>query len=101
MPSLGQFLDLLRHWAHAELVLRAEHPLASSLARHAPEDDTIQQGVAAQAVVAVDATRDLARGIEAGDCLAIRPAHRRVDVDLQAAHAVVDHWRDDRHVEWL
>merc|ERR1711879_1051268 len=91
--SLCQLLEFLRHRARAELVLRSEHPLASSLARHTAEDDAIQQGVSTEAVVAVDATRNLARGIQAGDRIAVRPAHRRVSVDLQAAHAIMDHRR--------
>merc|ERR1711879_1096793 len=89
--SLCQLLEFLRHRARAELVLRAEHPLASSLARHAPENDTIQQGIAAEAIVAMYTTRDLSSGVQAGDCLAVRTAHGRVDIDLQATHAVVDH----------
>jgi hypothetical protein len=48
----------------------------------------------------VDAARDLARGVEALDG-APRADHIGIHIDLKAAHAVVDHWCDDRNIEGL
>merc|ERR1712100_909388 len=51
----------------AVLAVRAEHPRGAVAARHATISDAVQQGAAAEAVVAVHAARDLTRGIEALD----------------------------------
>src|ERR1043165_2356057 len=48
------------------------------------EDDEVGEGVAAEAVGAVEARGDLARGEEAGD-----GGHLRIAIDLDAAHDVV------------
>ena len=93
--SLSELLDLLRHGAQAELVLRTEHPLASSLGRNTAEDDAIEQRVAAKAVVTMDAAGHLARSVESRDRLASRAEHCRVNVDFEATHAIVDDWSDD------
>ena len=55
----------------AVLAVRAEHPRGAVAARHAPISDAVQQGAAAEAVVAVHAARDLTRGVEALDRLVI------------------------------
>mmetsp|Transcript_123636 Transcript_123636/g.332066 ORF Transcript_123636/g.332066 Transcript_123636/m.332066 type:complete len:279 (+) Transcript_123636:392-1228(+) len=82
------------------LHVAAEHVLSAVPGRHAAEDHAVQQRVATQAVVAVHAARELPGGIEALDD-ARRLEDARLGVDLQATHAIVDHRRDDRHVERL
>mmetsp|Transcript_126763 Transcript_126763/g.364584 ORF Transcript_126763/g.364584 Transcript_126763/m.364584 type:complete len:245 (-) Transcript_126763:719-1453(-) len=47
------------------------------------------------------AARDLAGGIQALNRLTVSREDVGVNIDLQAAHAVVDHWRDDRHIKRL
>merc|ERR1712137_1054639 len=96
---LCQLLELLRHRAWAELVVLAENVLASSLACNAAENNAVQQGVSTEAVVAVDAARDLASGVEARNPLTCAADALGVDSHLETAHAVVDHWRDDGHME--
>ena len=49
----------------------------------------------------MDAARHLAGRVEAGDRLVVAADARGVLVDQEAAHAVVDHRRDDGHVEGL
>merc|ERR1719498_698150 len=98
--SLAQLLEFPRDGAGAELVSLAEDVLAGRLPGHAAEDHAVEQGVATEPVVAVDATRDLTSGVEARD-LAPGAHNLRILSDLETAHAVVDHWGDDRHVEGL
>ena len=83
------------------LHVRTQHVLGSCLAGHAAEHHAVQQGVATQAVVAVHAAGDLASSIQARDRLVVRADARGVRVDEQAAHAVVNHRRDDGYVERL
>mmetsp|Transcript_108467 Transcript_108467/g.282961 ORF Transcript_108467/g.282961 Transcript_108467/m.282961 type:complete len:405 (-) Transcript_108467:355-1569(-) len=100
--TLREILDLLRDGAQLVLAVRTERVLARGLGSDAAEDDAVQQGVPAQAVVAMDAASHLARGVQARDRLAaLRVQHRGVDVHLQAAHAVVDDGGDDGDVERL
>merc|ERR1719330_1150505 len=99
--SSGEFLDLVRDGAHAELALFAEHPLAGCPGRHAAEDYAIQQRVTAKAVVPMNTPSNLASGVEAGDRLAAWANHSGVTVYLQASHAVVDYRCDDGHVKGL
>ena len=94
-PSASNLLEV--HVLH----VFAQHVLRGRPARHAAKDHAVQQGIAAQAVVAVDAARHLAGGVESRDCLVVGTDARGVLVDQQAAHAVVDHRRDDGHVEGL
>ena len=54
------------------------------------EDVDVADGVATQAVAAVDAARHLACGEQAGDGLPVGVQHLGVGVDAQAAHGVVD-----------
>merc|ERR1719330_2263563 len=99
--SSGEFLDLVRDGAHAELALFAEHPLAGCPGRHAAEDHAIQQRVTAKAVVPMNTPSNLASRVEARDRLAARANHCGVAIDLQASHAIVDHGCDNGHVEGL
>jgi len=71
------------------------------LASNATEHDAIQQGIATEAVVAMDTASDLTCSVEARNGLAIAVDHCRVRIDLQTTHAVMDHWCDDGHVERL
>merc|ERR1719277_2672288 len=48
----------------------------------------------------MDATRGLTGDIQAGQCLIALDA-LTVNGGLQAAHAIVDHRRDDGDIEWL
>merc|ERR1719356_812570 len=100
-PSLAELLEFARHGAGLELVVGAKGVLAGRLARHASEDHAIEQGVAPQAVVAMDAARSLAGDVEAGDHLTGLVDALGVHGALQAAHAIVDHRGDDSHVEGL
>mmetsp|Transcript_70927 Transcript_70927/g.188595 ORF Transcript_70927/g.188595 Transcript_70927/m.188595 type:complete len:403 (+) Transcript_70927:249-1457(+) len=98
----AEVLQLAGARARAELVVLAEHVLAGRLGGHTAEHDAVQQGVAAQAVVAMDAAGNLAGGVQARDGLAgLGGDDCGVGVDLEAAHAVVDDRRDDRDVEGL
>mmetsp|Transcript_150851 Transcript_150851/g.366389 ORF Transcript_150851/g.366389 Transcript_150851/m.366389 type:complete len:222 (-) Transcript_150851:774-1439(-) len=79
-----------------------QHVLCASLACNTTKNHTIQQGVAAEAVVAMHAPSNLTRSVQAGDGLtALRRYHRGVDIDLQTAHAIVDNWCDDGNIEGL
>merc|ERR1719183_2502312 len=98
--SASELLQLLRLRAHLELAIRAEGELASSLACDATIDDAVQQGVAAQAVVAVDAAGCLARHVKPWDHARLGDAFG-VDGALQPSHAVMYHGRDDGNVERL
>merc|ERR1712039_484820 len=99
--SLDELLELLRHRARAELVLGTKHPLARGFGRHTAKHYAVKQGVATEPVVAVDTAGNLTSRIEARNGLAILAKNCRVNVDLETAHAVVDHGRDDRNVEGL
>mmetsp|Transcript_43558 Transcript_43558/g.110290 ORF Transcript_43558/g.110290 Transcript_43558/m.110290 type:complete len:259 (-) Transcript_43558:442-1218(-) len=79
-------------------VLRGEE-LRGRAARDAAKDNAIQQGVATQTVAAVDAAGGLARAVEATDDLVARIHALGTGVDLEAAHAVVDHRSHDGDVE--
>merc|ERR1719487_544326 len=85
---------------HAELPVLPEHVLRAVPASDAAEDDAVQERVPPEAVVPVDAAGRLARDIEPGERLAALHA-LALRRGLEAAHAVVDHRRDDRHVEGL
>merc|ERR1719218_22428 len=65
--SLAELLEFFRDRAGLELVTGAKGVLAGRLARHTAEDHAVEQGVAAQTVVAVDASGSLASNVEAGD----------------------------------
>merc|ERR1719343_57704 len=79
-------------------VLRSEIPRRTS-AGDASKDNAIQQGIAAEAIASMDASRRLTRSVQtANDLVTLAEALRRI-VDLQAAHAIVNHWGHDRHVE--
>mmetsp|Transcript_150854 Transcript_150854/g.366396 ORF Transcript_150854/g.366396 Transcript_150854/m.366396 type:complete len:220 (+) Transcript_150854:1255-1914(+) len=74
--------------------------LNAGLASNAAKDDAIQQGVAAQAIVSMHAASDLTCGVQTRDCLPCAGVdHSGVNVNLQAAHAVVNDRRDDCHIE--
>merc|ERR1719473_650859 len=99
-PSLGnaERLELPRHWAGPELVVRSESVLARLPPGDAAVDDAVEQRVAAEPVVPVHAASDLTRSVKPRDGLA--PSNNLgLWGDLQAAHTVVDHWGDDGHVE--
>ena len=70
-------------------------------ASDAAEDHAIQQGVAPQAVVAVDTTCNLSSGIQSNAGLPLGIHDQRVGINFQTTHAVVDHRRDDGKVEGL
>ena len=63
--------------------------LGSVGSRDAAEDDDVGNGVAAEAVGAVDAARYLARCVEAGDDLTVDANNLCFGVDLDSAHGVV------------
>merc|ERR1740133_863537 len=63
------------------------------------KDDTIQQGVATETIVTMNATHGLASSIEAGDRLLFRGLDLCIWVHPKAAHAIVDHWSNDSHME--
>merc|ERR1719473_1184312 len=99
-PSLGsaERLELPRHRAGPELVVRSEGVLARLPPGDAAVDDAVEQRVAAKPVVPVHAASDLTRSVKPRDGLA--PSNNLgLWGDLQAAHTVVDHWGDDGHVE--
>ena len=99
MPaSFRELLQLTRCWARLELLILPEGELAGRLARNTAKDHAIQQGVAPQAVVAMDATRGLASDVQPRDGLAVLIDALRVHGTLQATHAVVDHGGNDRHL---
>ena len=79
----------------------AQHVLGSCLTGHAAEHHAVQQGVASQAVVAVHSARHLAGSVQARDWQVVGADACRVGVNEEAAHAVVDHGRDDGNVEGL
>merc|ERR1719498_1443769 len=99
--SLSKVLELVRNGAWAELVVVAEDVLAGSLASNASKHDAIQEGVAAETVVAVNTTRDLASSIQPLDLAACRANALRLGSHLEAAHAVVDDRSDDGDIERL
>merc|ERR1719213_338228 len=98
---LAELLELLWGWAGLELIAGTEGVLASGLARHAAEDDAVEQGVAAQAVVSMNPAGSLASDVEAWNDLAGLVDALGIGGALQAAHAVVDHRGDDGYVEGL
>ena len=63
------------------------------------EDQKVGQGVAAEAVAAVDAARDLTCGVEARDHVAVLVEDLGLLVDAKTAHRVVDGRRDRHGVE--
>merc|ERR1711959_719506 len=78
----------------------AQHVLRAMLARHTAENHTVEKRVSSEAVVTMHTAGALTSNVQArhrpilaDDC--------GVDVGLEAAHAVVNHGRDDRHVERL
>merc|ERR1719424_1165394 len=66
---------------------------------HSAKDDTIQQGVATETIVTMNATHGLASSIEAGDHLLFRGLDLCIWVHPKAAHAIVYHWSNDSHME--
>merc|ERR1719327_2612302 len=66
---------------------------------HAAEDDAVEQRVSSEAVVAVHTASNFTRGVKTLDSLPLRVHHVRVRVDLEAAHTIMDHRRNDRDVE--
>eukprot|EP00438_Fugacium_kawagutii_P031210 Skav220805 [mRNA] locus=scaffold150:421858:422061:- [translate_table: standard] len=65
-------------------------------ASHTAKNHAVQQGVASQTVVAMDAAGHFPCGIQPRNGLARLSHHCGVLVNLQATHAVVDDWGDDR-----
>ena len=60
------------------------------LAGDVAEDQKVGQGVAAEAIAAVDAARDLTCGVEARDHVAVLVEDLGLLVDAKTAHRVVD-----------
>jgi len=95
LNSLREFLELSGHRAWLELLILSEGELAGCLASHTAKDHAVQQRVATQAVVAVNAASSLTCHVETRDDLS-----RLVDAfgiygAFQTAHAVVNHGGDD------
>ena len=63
------------------------------------EDEEVREGVAAEAVAAVNAARDFTRGEKARDGFALFVENAGFLVDLQAAHRVVDRDGERNRVE--
>merc|ERR1719183_423532 len=94
-------LSQIRHcWAQPKLVICSKDVLGCSLACNSTIDDTIQQGVAPQAIVTVDAASSFTCHIETWNHTSL-VLTLSVHSALQAPHAIVDHWRDDGHIKWL
>merc|ERR1719473_1655397 len=102
LPSVISFkcFNLIQVVGREEAVLAvgAEHPGGAVAARHATVRDAVEQGAAAEAVVAVHAARDLASGVEALDRRIARAHNLALRRDLETTHAVVDGRRHDRDV---
>ena len=72
---------------------------SGAISTDTPEHDTAEQRAAPEAVRAVHAARDLARGEEPGDRLPAGADDARLGVDLETAHRVVQDGGHDRDVE--
>lgn len=59
----------------------------------------IQQGIATQAVVAMDTARSLSCHVETWDNLSALVDALSINGAFQATHAVVDHWSNDGNLE--
>ena len=73
-----------------ELCISRKRLLHSIFTRNASEREDFGEGVAAHVVRAVDAARDLARGVEAGDDAAVSVEHFGPRGDGNAAERAVD-----------
>ena len=73
-----------------ELCISRKRLLHSVFTRNASEREDVGEGVAAHVVCAVDAARDLARGVEAGDDAAVSVEHFGPRGDGNAAERAVD-----------
>merc|ERR1719361_1749358 len=96
--SCHQCLEFIWLWAQLEFALCPKNVFTCCFACHAAKDYAIQQGVTTQAVVSMHAAGYLACCIKAWDHSLVAN-NFRVLSDLQASHAVVDHWGDNCHVE--
>merc|ERR1712203_551456 len=81
-------------------VLRREVPRGAP-AGHATVHDAIQERVASETVVPMDSAGRLPCAVEAADDPVVRCHALGVAIDFQATHAVMDHWRDNGHVEGI
>jgi len=78
-----------------------KHVLTAVFPGNAAEHYTVKQRVATQTVVAVHPTSHFTSRVQAWNGLAGCPDDRRVHIHFKTTHAVMDHWSDDRNVEWL
>merc|ERR1740117_2184680 len=98
--SCAQLLQGRWWWAKAELVVGSRDVFDRCPACDTAVDNAIQQRVATQAIVAMDAACGLACYIKAWDHTGLGNA-LGLSCALQASHAVVDDRGDDGHVEGL
>merc|ERR1711976_609771 len=68
---------------------------------HSAENDTVKQRVASKAIVSMNTTSNFTSRIQARDSLSSSTHARRVHVDLETTHAVMDDWCDNSYIERL
>merc|ERR1719272_855192 len=100
LVSRAQLLQRWWRWAKTELIVCSGDVLDCCPTCNTTVDNAIQQGVSAQAIVAMDATGGLACNVKAWDHTGLGNA-LGLSCALQASHAVVDDRGDDGHVERL
>merc|ERR1712187_55897 len=100
--SLDERLQLRRFRVHLELAVSSKCVFARRLACNTTEHNAIQQGVTAQAVVAMDATSCLASYVKSRNNLAAFLVDTLgIDGAFQTTHAIVKARCDDGNREWL
>ena len=79
----------------SEALLRGLHNFFAS---DVAEDEKVRERIAAEAVAAMNAARDFARGEESRNGLPVLVENARFLIDLEAAHRVMDRNRDGHAV---
>mmetsp|Transcript_10524 Transcript_10524/g.11589 ORF Transcript_10524/g.11589 Transcript_10524/m.11589 type:complete len:249 (+) Transcript_10524:135-881(+) len=101
LSSLSQLFEFAGHRAWLELVVLSKGQLACCLSGHTAKDHAIQQRVAAQTIVAMDATSCFTRHIQTWDDLATLVDALSIHSAFQTAHGVVNDRGDDGHIKGL
>merc|ERR1711971_655550 len=98
--AFGELSQIRHCWAQPKLVICSENVLGRSLARDSTINDAIQQRIATQTIITMDATCCLTCDIKAWDNT-ILVLTLSIHSALQATHTVVNHRRDDGHIKRL